>query len=80
MCKEKIISKLKQKCDELLEEFTSKNDDKKIKIYSSIKQILDTENAFEKLDAEVAVNLIYDLVQNKTKAKSIYIKLLSSQN
>lgn len=79
MCNEKILSELKLKCEEFLRIYNSQQDTKKIEIYSSIKQILNTENVFEKLDAEVALNILYDLVQSKTKAKALYVKILSNK-
>ncbi len=75
--KQKIIENLKQKCSAFINFYTEKNNNIKLNIYKSIEAILNSENVFDKIDATVALNLINDLVNDKLKAKEIYLSLIS---
>ena len=75
--KQKIIDDLKQKCGAFINYYTEKKDTRKLNIYKHIDAILKIENAFDKIDATVAINVINDLVKNKQKAKQIYLELIS---
>ena len=74
--KEKILKDLKVICLSKLSDAKRENNEKKIEIYSIINDVLSTENSFLKLDMEVGVNMIYDLVDDLKKAKQIYLELL----
>lgn len=75
--KQKIIDDLKLKCSAFINYYTEKKDIGKFNIYKHIEAILKIENAFDKIDGVVAINIITDLVKDKTKAKQIYLELLS---
>ena len=74
--KEEIVKNLKVICATKLMEAKKENNTKKIEIYSIISDVLNTENAFLRLDMEIAVNMICDLVDDIEKAKHIYMDLL----
>lgn len=75
--KQKIMDDLKTKCSAFKNYYAEKNNASKLNIYTQIESILNTENAFDKIDSVVAINIINDLVNNKTKAKQIYLTLIA---
>ena len=77
MTKNQIIEELKQKCKFFLNENIEKADSKKIKLYTNILNILNSENFFNKLDAEITLNILTDLEVSQEKALQTYIQLIS---
>ena len=75
--KQKILNDLKLKCSAFKNYYAEKNNASKLSIYTHIEAILNTENAFDKIDSNVAINIINDLVNDKTKAKQIYLSLMA---
>ena len=75
--KEEILKNLKVICATKL--FIAKKIDNKndIEKFLVINDILNTENAFNKIDMEIAINIINDLVDNFDKAKEIYLQILA---
>lgn len=76
MTKNQIIEELKQKCKIFLNENIEKADSKKIKLYTNILNILNSENFFNKLDAEITLNILTDLEVSQEKALQTYIQLI----
>ena len=74
--KEKILKNLKVICLAKLSNAKKEDNQKNIEIYTIINDVLNTENSLIKLDMEVVVNMIYDLVEDIEKAKEIYVQLL----
>ena len=74
--KEEILNNLKVVCLSKLNESKKQNNEKKIEIYSIINDVLNTENAFDKLNMEIAINMINDLVDDLQKAKEIYMQII----
>ena len=73
---QETLNELKVICSKKLTTAKMENNAKKIEIYSIISDVLNTEKSFDKLDMEIAVNMINDLVDDMEKAKKIYIELL----
>lgn len=73
---QETLKELKVICLAKLSDAKANNDAKKIEIYSIINDVLNAENAFDKIDMEIAINMINDLVDDMEKAKKLYIELL----
>ena len=69
--KEQIYKDLNKICQKKLQ-----NEPEKQQIYQNIQKILSYKNAFEQINFEVAINILYDLGYSKQDALKIY-KLLT---
>ena len=76
MDKNEIIIKLKEKCSILLKKAKNESDEKKVKLYSTIFNILNNKNAFDKIDAKIALNILFDLGLSNQDALKIYNQLI----
>ena len=65
MKKEQIIVELKSRCKTLMNESNEKK-------YILIKDILDEENCFDKIDVETAMNILLDLKYDEKTAYSMF--------
>ena len=65
MKKEQIIVELKSRCKTLMNESNGKK-------YILIKDILDEENCFDKIDVETAMNILLDLKYDEKTAYSMF--------
>ena len=74
----KIINKLKKECVFLLEKSKTKKNEKDIQLYSTILEILSSENAFSKMDIEVSLNILLDLGYTSKDALKIYNQLINN--
>ena len=75
--KDEILRNLKLICATKLTNAKNENNTKNIEIYTLILDILNTKNSFDKIDMEIAVNMIYDLVEDLEKAKQLYLSIIS---
>lgn len=75
--KNEIINNLKKQCTKLYDKYNKKGDKSKIKLYSTISNILNSENAFDKIDAEVALNILLDLGMSQKNAYKVYNDILN---
>ena len=65
MKKEQIIVELKSRCKTLMNESNEKK-------YILIKDILDEENCFDKINVETAMNILLDLKYDEKTAYSMF--------
>lgn len=72
-----IILDLHKKCNTLLLKYKNESNESKIKIYSSIKSILESDKPFNKLDAEISLNILMDLGYNYQQAIQVYSQIIS---
>ena len=75
--KEEILKNLKVICATKLSRAKKLDNKNDIEKFLVINDILNTENAFNKIDMEIAINIINDLVDNFNKAKEIYLQILA---
>ncbi len=75
--KEEILKNLKVICATKLSRAKKLDNKNDIEKFLVINDILNTENAFNKIDMEIAINIINDLVDNFDKAKEIYLQILA---
>ena len=67
-----MIDKIKQKATDMLEMYKKNKDEKMIKHFTIINKILSNEDAFNKLDAEIIINILNDIIGDKNKAVDVY--------
>ena len=67
-----MIDKIKQKATDMLEMYKKNKDEKMIKHFTIINRILSNEDAFNKLDAEIIINILNDIIGDKNKAVDTY--------
>ncbi len=72
-----LVQNLIVKCENLLENSKKEQDNRKIKIYNSIHEILNNENCFDKIDAEIAMNILLDLGFSSDEVVSVYSQLIA---
>lgn len=71
-----MIEELKHKANQKLEEYRVNKNEKMVKRLTLAIKILSNENAFKKLDAEIMINVLSDIVGDKNKAIKIYKKII----
>ena len=71
--KQEIYKNLIELCDEKLKNATSQD----LKKFESIKKILSHEDCFDKIQFEVAYNILIDLGFKKNEAMDLYKKLIA---
>ena len=67
---------LREICEKKIEFCALAKDEKQKDLLMKIKVILADDNAFHKMDAAVAMNILVDLDFNEKEAKDIYANLL----
>ena len=75
--KDEILRNLKLICATKLTNAKKENNTKNIEIYTLILDILNIKDSFDKIDMEVGINIIYDLVEDLEKAKQLYLSIIS---
>lgn len=72
-----IIFDLRAKCDSLLSKYQNESNTNKIKLFTTIKSILESDKPFNKLDAEISLNILIDLGYSPQQAIQVYSQIVS---
>ncbi len=72
-----IVQNLTKKCETLYKNCKKEQNFIESNKYYSILQILKSENCFDKLDSEIAINLLLDLNYNLDQAIKLYSKIIA---
>ena len=78
MTKKEILKDLINQNNQLLNKYISSNDTKNIEKHTAIKDILNQNDAFNKIDSVVAINILVDILDSTNEAIKAYKVLVMS--
>ena len=71
-----VLNEIKQKAKAKLDAYKAQKDEEKAIQFNVIVKILDVKDAFSKIDAELMINILTDIYDDRQTAINVYKKVL----
>lgn len=76
MANKKILNELIQINNQIINKCQQENNSQKLETHQLIASIIEEKNAFEKMDIEIALNIIVDILGDEKNAFDVYKRLM----